>query len=83
MNYRLKIEFSGLPIKAFDIPKFRGSVAKQFSKFDLIYNYIENERLCYAYPSIQFKVIKGLPMIVDIGKQTARRFWTVISKSVQ
>lgn len=67
MNYRLKIEFSGLPMKAFDIPKLRGAVAKQFPKFDLIHNHIENEQLRYAYPSIQFKVIKDVPMIVGIG----------------
>ncbi len=67
MNYRLLIEFSGLPIKAFDIPKLRGAIAKQFPKFDLIHNHIENERLRYAYPSIQFKVINNSPMIVGIG----------------
>lgn len=67
MNYRLVIEFSGLPMKAFDIPKLRGAVAKQFPKFDLIHNHIENDRLRYAYPSIQFKVINDGPMIVGIG----------------
>ncbi|MCH7611783.1 MAG: hypothetical protein IIB95_07630 [Candidatus Marinimicrobia bacterium] len=67
MNHRLLIEFSGLPMKAFDIPKLRGAVAKQFPKFDLINNHIENDRLRYAYPSIQFKVINNSPLIVGIG----------------
>jgi len=67
MNYRLLIQFSGLQLRAFDIPKFRGAISEQFPKYNLIHNHIENERLRYAYPSIQFKVINDEPMIVGIG----------------
>lgn len=61
------IMFHGMRIKPFDIPKFRGYLSDRYRGYDLIHNHMENDKLRYAYPSIQFKVTDGQPTIVGIG----------------
>jgi len=65
---RLSIVLNGLAVSPFSIPKLRGSFATKYPQFSLIHNHLENEKLHYAYPSIQFKTINGLPTIIGIGK---------------
>ena len=64
---RMLIRLHGFSIPTFQIPKLRGSLASQFPRFNLIHNHLENDKLRYAYPSIQFKVINKTPSIVGIG----------------
>ncbi len=61
------IMFHGLRLNPFDIPKFRGYLGDRYRDYDLIHNHMENDKLRYAYPSIQFKVTDGQPTIVGIG----------------
>ena len=65
---RLLVTFQNLQINDFDIPKFRGYLARRYSSFDLIHNHLDNNRLRYAYPSIQFKTTNSQPIIVAIGE---------------
>ena len=53
-------------MNTFDIPKFRGYLADKYPKFSLIHNHLSNNKFRYAYPSIQFKVIDKVPVIVGI-----------------
>ena len=63
---KLIIKFEGLRMNTFDIPKFRGYLADKYPKFSLIHNHLSNNKFRYAYPSIQFKVIDKVPVIVGI-----------------
>lgn len=65
---RLILNFQNLRMKTFDIPKFRGYLASEYKNYTLIHNHLENGRLRYAYPLIQFKVIDSQPTIVGIGE---------------
>lgn len=63
----IQVQFPNNPMKAFDIPKFRGNIAAQFPKYQLIHNHLENGKLRYGYPLIQFKTIGNIPTIIGIG----------------
>lgn len=65
---RIVITFHSLRMKTFDIPKFRGYLASKYKNYTLIHNHLENGKLRYAYPLIQFKVIDFQPTIVGIGE---------------
>lgn len=62
------ITFQAIRINDFNIPKFRGYLAERYSDYDLIHNHLNNNRLRYAYPAIQFKTINAHPVIVGIGE---------------
>jgi len=62
----LKIQFPNYDLAPFDIPKFRGAVAHQFSGYELIHNHLTNGKLRYKYPLIQFKVINRTPTIIGL-----------------
>ena len=64
------IKFVNMPISMFQIPKFRGAIGHQFRDFDILHNHLENDRLAYRYPSIQYKIINKKPCIV--GFETGR-----------
>jgi hypothetical protein len=64
----IQVQFPNNPMKAFDIPKFRGNIATQFPKYQLIHNHLANGKLRYGYPLIQFKTIGNIPTIIGIGK---------------
>ena len=64
----LIITFRGIQLRNFDIPKFRGYLAKKYPQYNLLHNHLENNKLRYAYPQVQFKIIDKLPSIVGIGE---------------
>lgn len=63
----IQVQFPNNPLNEFDIPKFRGAIARQFPNYELIHNHLNDGRLRYKYPSIQFKTINRIPTIVGIG----------------
>ena len=62
----IKVQFPNNPMNRFDIPKFRGYLAKQYPKYSLIHNHLENGKLRYGYPLIQFKTIRKIPTIIGL-----------------
>lgn len=64
----IQVQFPNNPLNAFDIPKLRGSIARRFPKYRLIHNHLENGRLRYGYPLIQFKVISRIPSIIGLSE---------------
>jgi len=64
---RIIIRFDDFRIHSFDIPKFRGYLANKYLDYTLIHNHLSDNKYRYAYPSIQFKIIDGRPVIVGIG----------------
>ena len=57
---RITISFPQLQLKPFDIPKFRGYLARRYSQYILIHNHLKDGALRYAYPTIKFKTRKEL-----------------------
>lgn len=62
----LKIVFISTHLRKTDIPKFRGFLAQKYPNYDLIHNHLEDGKLRYSYPQIQFKTINGHPAIIGI-----------------
>lgn len=62
------IKFLTIQLRTFDIPKFRGYLAKKYPDYILIHNHLTDDKLRYAYPLIQFKLIDKIPAIVGIGE---------------
>jgi len=62
----LKIVFLSSHLRKTDIPKFRGFLANKYPNYNLIHNHLENGKLRYSYPQIQFKTIDGHPAIIGI-----------------
>ncbi len=49
--------------------KLRGYIGTLFKeKSPLLHNHLESGRLRYAYPLVQYKIVKGTPMLVGIGE---------------
>lgn len=46
----------------------RGAVSSKFPGHTLLHHHIGQNRLLYRYPLIQYKVIKGLPIIIGLEK---------------
>ena len=67
----LKIVFLSTNLRKTEIPKFRGFLAKKYPNYDLIHNHLENGKLRYSYPQIQFKTINGHPAIIGIKEGIA------------
>ena len=64
----IQVQFPNNPMNRFDIPKFRGYIANRYPKYYLIHNHLENGKLRYGYPLIQFKTIRKIPTIIGIGE---------------
>ena len=62
----LIISFHGIRIHNFDIPGFRGYLATKYPQYTLLHNHLENNKLRYAYPRVQFKIIEETPSIIGI-----------------
>lgn len=63
----IQVQFPNNPLNEFDIPKFRGTIARQFPKYELIHNHLNDGKFRYKYPLIQFKTINRIPTIIGIG----------------
>lgn len=62
----LKIAFLSTHLRKADIPKFRGFLADKYPNYNLMHNHLEEGKLRYSYPQIQFKTINGHPAIIGI-----------------
>ncbi len=62
------VQFDSVHLRSFDIPKFRGYLSEKYSSYNLIHNHLEDNRLRYAYPQIQFKTINNKPVIIGLGE---------------
>lgn len=70
-NYKMKIKvlkiaFLSTHLRKADIPKFRGFLADKYPNYNLMHNHLEEGKLRYSYPQIQFKTINGHPAIIGI-----------------
>ena len=63
----IQVQFPNNPMNDFDIPKFRGTIASQFPKYELIHNHLNDGKFRYKYPLIQFKTLNGIPTIIGIS----------------
>jgi len=61
------IKFNSIQLRTFDIPKFRGYLAKKYPDYVLIHNHLTDNKFRYSYPLIQFKLIDKIPAIIGIG----------------
>jgi hypothetical protein len=64
----IKVQFPNNPLNSFDIPKFRGAIAKQFPNYYLIHNHLTDGKFRYGYPLIQFKTIDSIPTIIGLAE---------------
>ena len=62
----MSVQLPELRLSSFDIPKLRGSVANQYRNFDLLHNHMEQDKVLYRYPQIQFKTINKIPTMIGI-----------------
>jgi len=58
-------------ISAAELPKFRGAIADAVGpQYPLFHNHLGDDRLRYAYPLIQYKRIRGKPVLVCLKEGT-------------
>jgi hypothetical protein len=58
-------------ISAAELPKFRGAIAITVGpQYPLFHNHLGDDRLRYAYPLIQYKRIRGKPVLVCLKEGT-------------
>jgi len=62
----IKVLFKDLDFSVRNTPKLRGAVASKFPGYTLLHHHINEKRLLYLYPRIQYKIINHMPMIVGI-----------------
>jgi hypothetical protein len=62
----MKVVFGDIELNARDTPKFRGAMACRFPYHTLLHHHMENGRLLYRYPRVQYKVIDGAPTLIGI-----------------
>ncbi|MBU1063911.1 hypothetical protein KKC74_03780 [bacterium] len=63
----IQVQFPNNPMNDFDVPKFRGTIAAQFPKYELIHNHLNDGKFRYKYPLIQFKTLNRIPTIIGIS----------------
>jgi len=70
-----RIDLGDLGLSPRDAHKLRGYIGDRFREQNLLHNHLENGRLRYAYPLVQYKVIAGRPVIlgVEAGGQALQR----------
>ena len=69
----------GDELKSWEIPAFRGAVAQKAGQNSILFhNHFDENKLRYAYPLIQYKTLKGKPMLLCIeeGVDEAHHFFT-------
>jgi len=72
------LTFPQIRLQRRDAHKLRGYFANQFGEeSDLFHNHTEAGKAIYRYPRIQYKVVKGIPMVVGLeegAKLVVERF---------
>lgn len=62
----MRLSFSDNRIRPYHISRMRGYIAKKFPQYLELHHHIEKNRLLYKYPFIQYKALKGIPIILAI-----------------
>lgn len=66
----LRVQFQP-DISAAELPKFRGAVIEAVEReHRLFHNHLDDERLRYAYPLIQYKRLHGKPALICLNEGT-------------
>lgn len=64
-----RIKFPEIKLQTRDAHKLRGYFGNIFKEHSpILHNHYEDGRFRYKYPSIQYKVIQNIPMLVGIGE---------------
>ncbi len=67
--HQTTITFPQLRLQVRDGHKLRGYFAEKFGQeSDLFHNHAQNGKAIYRYPRIQYKVVKGEPMLVGVNE---------------
>lgn len=62
------ISFPGITLRMRDGHKLRGFFTNMFKDHSaLLHNHEANGKCCYRYPLVQYKVLRGLPMLIGLG----------------
>ena len=63
-----RIKFPEIKLQTRDAHKLRGYFGNLFKKHSpILHNHYEDGRFRYKYPSIQYKVVQNMPMLIGIG----------------
>lgn len=63
----MRLDFGDNQVNHRDASKLRGYIANQFPHYIELHHHLEKNRVLYKYPCIQYKVIKGIPMVIGIN----------------
>lgn len=63
----MKLDFGDNQVDQRDASKLRGCIANQFPHYTELHHHLEKNRVLYKYPCIQYKVIRGIPMVIGIN----------------
>jgi len=63
----MRLDFADNQMDQHDAPKLRGYIANQFPHYIELHHHLEKDRVLYKYPCIQYKVIKGIPIVIGIN----------------
>jgi len=63
----LKVYFENI-IQPWEVPAFRGAVISTAGKENILFHNHEKDKFRYSYPLIQYKQIKGKPMIMSLDE---------------
>jgi hypothetical protein len=61
---------------------FRGFFAEHFREYTLVHHHLEDDRLHYSFPLIQYKVMDGKPLVVGIneGAEILQRIYPELTR---
>lgn len=62
-----RVRFSLPELTPRDAEKIRGHLGNRFSEHHLLHNHLEDGGFRYAYPLVQYKVVRGQSLILGIG----------------
>jgi len=69
MEFRVMIiTFNDNKLNSDAAPKIRGNFANMFPQYPELHYHIEESKLLYKYPLIQYKILEKIPMILGIDK---------------
>ncbi len=69
MEFRVMIiTFNDNKLNSNAAPKIRGNFANLFPQYPELHHHVEESKLLYKYPLIQYKIIENIPMILGINK---------------
>jgi hypothetical protein len=69
MEFRVMIiTFNDNKLNSDAAPKIRGNFANLFPQYPELHHHIEESKLLYKYPLIQYKIVENIPMILGIDK---------------